>query len=291
MLSQSHAAAPWTPLGASEDELEEFLALREGLPSYVYESVIAWIRSLKAEKDWVRWDFLVDFQTALKSSLNVSTGRYTPFPKLAEFLRTLPPETMANLLDFLLAGIPRSGYNGTLAGLETVLAVGGSSWAVGIRGGRNGLVARMPSSVVDVVSEVTSASDRAGAKLGEAWDKAYGPLPQPSDAYVAAVRAVEILICPLVSPKNDRATLGTVIRDLRQQRGSWQFAMRHGDGSDTCEEVIAMLQLLWKAQNDRHGSGSYTDVSEEEAQAAVLLASTVVGWLAKGLLRRISGAM
>jgi hypothetical protein len=144
----------------------------------------------------------------------------------------------------------------------------------------------MPASVVDVVASVTSSSDRAGEKLAQAWDKAYGPEAQPTDAYVAAVRAVEILICPLVSPKSDRATLGTVIRDLRNQSSSWSFAMKHGDGIDTASDVVAVLQLLWKAQNDRHGSGEYADVTTEEAQAAVLLASTVVGWLAKGMLRR-----
>lgn len=134
---------------------------------------------------------------------------------------------------------------------------------------------------------MTTTSDMAEEKLSQAWDKAYGPDAQPTDAYVAAVRAVEILICPLVSPRSGRATLGTVIRDLRNQGGSWSFAMKHGDGADTSPKVVGVLQLLWKGQNDRHGSGDYADVSIEEAQAAVLLASTVVGWLAKGMLRRV----
>lgn len=33
-------------------------------------------------------------------------------------------------------------------------------------------------------------------------------------------------------------------------------------------------------------TGAYADVTIEEAQAAVLLATTVVGWLSKGMLRR-----
>lgn len=285
--SLSEGIAAWTPLGASEEELETFLQLREGLPDYMTESVIGWIRARKSnERDYLSWDFLIDFQTASKTPLGVPDSTMSGFKQMAAFLRNLPPQTMANLLDFILSTIPVKGYASWTNGLETILAKGGSSWAVGIRGGRNGLVARMPSSVVDVVASVTSASDRAGAKLSQAWDKAYGPDAQPTDAYVAAVRAVEILICPLVSPKSDRATLGTVIRDLRNQSGSWTFAMKHGDGTDTSTEVVAVLQLLWKGQNDRHGSGDYADVTIEEAQAAVLLASTVVGWLAKGMLRR-----
>lgn len=216
----------------------------------------------------------------------VVTGNYTKFDDMATYLRGLSPATMANLLDFMLGTSSRYDANQTAEKLETILAMGGSSWAVGVRGGRKGLVARMPAAVVDIISHVTSASDRAGEKLSQAWDKAYGPDAQPTDAYVAAVRAVEILICPLVSPNNDRATLGTAIRDLRNQDSSWTFAMRHGDGSDTSSEVVGILQLLWKGQNDRHGSAEYADVNTEEAQAAVLLASTVVGWLAKGMLRR-----
>lgn len=218
--------------------------------------------------------------------MGVATGQYTRFDDLATYLRKLSAEKMANLLDFMLGTLSTYGADEIASELEELLAKGGSSWAVGVRGGRKGLVARMPASVVDVVSHVTSASDRAGEKLSQAWDKVYGPDAQPTDAYVAAVRAVEILICPLVSPNNERATLGTVIRDLRNQSGSWTFAMKHGDGSDTSSEAVGILQLLWKGQNDRHGSRDYSDVTIEEAQAAVLLASTVVGWLAKGMLRR-----
>ncbi|WP_251421187.1 hypothetical protein [Pseudarthrobacter sp. NCCP-2145] len=286
----SGSIAPWTPLGASEEEVEEFLALREGLPPYLYESVISWIRARKVrDAGWVQWEFLVEFQAAARMSMGVPTDTYTQFDRLADYLRKLNPHTMANLLDFMLGTL--SGYyeDEYARQLEEVLATGGSSWAVGMRGGRKGLVARMPASVVDVVATVTSTSDRAGAKLSQAWDKAYGPDAQPTDAYVAAVRAVEILICPLVSPNNDRATLGTVIRDLRNQGGSWSFAMKHGDGADTSTEVVGILQLLWKGQNDRHGSYDYADVTTEEAQAAVLLASTIVGWLAKGMLRRKPG--
>lgn len=267
--------------------MEEFLSLRAGLPPYLYESVIGWIRTRKVgQSDWVSWEFLVDFQAASKTHLGVPTQRSSRFADLATFLRTLPAERLANLLDYMLGTMSLRGYEGSISALEKVLATGGSSWRVGIRGGRNGLVARMPASVVDVVASVTSTSDRAGEKLAHAWDKAYGPDAQPTDAYVAAVRAVEILICPLVSPKSDRATLGTVIRDLRNQSGSWNFAMKNGDGTDTSNEVVAVLQLLWRAQNDRHGSGDYADVNVEEAQAAVLLASTLVGWLAKGMLKR-----
>ncbi|MDN3480997.1 hypothetical protein QMA10_03550 [Arthrobacter sp. APC 3897] len=282
----SGSIAPWTPLGASEEEVEEFLALREGVPPYLYESIIRWIRARKARDRWVYWEFLVNFQAASRMSLGVTTGMYTPVDDLAIFLRTLSPEKMANLLDYMLGTLESYHADDEAQELEKSLAAGGSSWAVGVRGGRTGLVARMPASVVDVVASVTSTSDKAGAKLSQAWDKAYGPDAQPSDAYVAAVRAVEILLCPLVSPNNDRATLGTAIRDLRNQGGSWTFAMKHGDGTDTSLEIVGILQLLWKGQNDRHGSGEYADVTIEEAQAAVLLASTIVGWLAKGMLRR-----
>jgi hypothetical protein len=46
------------------------------------------------------------------------------------------------------------------------------------------------------------------------------------------------------------------------------------------------MKLLWHSHSDRHGHGDYVGVTAEESQAAVLLASTLVGWFAKGLVTK-----
>jgi hypothetical protein len=78
---------------------------------------------------------------------------------LVVFSGPLMPGKCAHADEAFCVRIALKGYDGWTGGLEKILATGGSSWAVGVGGGRNGLVARMPSSVVDVVAAVTSASD------------------------------------------------------------------------------------------------------------------------------------
>jgi hypothetical protein len=49
-----------------------------------------------------------------------------------------------------------------------------------------------------------------------------------------------------------------------------------------------MMELLWRGQHDRHGTGaddSPTDVSQEEAEAAVQIAVLLVQWFRTGVVQ------
>jgi hypothetical protein len=46
-----------------------------------------------------------------------------------------------------------------------------------------------------------------------------------------------------------------------------------------------MLKSLYRGQRDRHGSAAYSDVTHDEAKAAVLLSVTLVGWFAGDLVQ------
>jgi hypothetical protein len=53
------------------------------------------------------------------------------------------------------------------------------------------------------------------------------------------------------------------------------------------ETVADMLDLVWKGQSDRHGSPDLTapiSVSQEQAEAAMHLAVTVVQWFTTGVV-------
>jgi hypothetical protein len=51
--------------------------------------------------------------------------------------------------------------------------------------------------------------------------------------------------------------------------------------------VVAMLRTLWFGHRDRHGKPmGHTDVTHEEARAAVVLAASLVDWFASGALAR-----
>jgi hypothetical protein len=154
---------------------------------------------------------------------------------------------------------------------------------------RRCLVRRVDATVQTLVnSAVTGASASAAEYLRAAWVAAYGLHPDPDKAYDNAILAIEEQTCPLVSPQNDRATLGTVIRDLRSQNGQWELSI--GDTATgqtaTIDAVINMLNLLWKGQSRHAGSPNSRPQTQAEAEAAVHMSAALTQWLTSGVLRR-----
>ncbi|WP_328851226.1 hypothetical protein OG994_25660 [Micromonospora globbae] len=131
------------------------------------------------------------------------------------------------------------------------------------------------------------AGAEAGEHLAAAWSAAYGRQPDPDKAYDEAVLAVGALACPLVCATNPRRTLGTVIRDLRNQSGQWELTLGDKDGLPAGpDRLIEMLALLWDGQSRHAGSPNSRRQTASEAEAALHLAATLVQWLSGGILRK-----
>lgn len=174
--------------------------------------------------------------------------------------------------------------------LSDLLEAGGSAWTVG------GSPPRLLRRVVDQQREqllvAASANDAAADEISEAWVNAYGRDPDPSDAWDHAIKAVEILLHPIVSPTNARATLGTMLRDLEAKPEKWSLALATSSTTvGAVEALTGMLRLIWP-NPDRHGSGSgsYRVPTQEEAEQVVGLGVFVVGWLRTGVLRTVAPA-
>lgn len=279
----------WTPVGASSAEIEEFLSLRPGIPVYMRESIIEWMRNGRYNHEYSDLSFLRRFQTASKIYLGIKANKSARYDKLCDFLSELKDYDFVNLVHFMLSEISVN-LNGRLPhrvqSLENILASGGSSYTVGMVGGRYGLTERIPAAVADTVEEVISSSGKASELLSKAWEMAFGVNKSPSHAYSNAVKATEVFSCPLFSPKDKVATLGKDIRVLRNGEEKFHFAMQGPKNSTSTQHLLSMMELLWHSQTDRHGEADYTSVTIEEAQAAVLLSSTLVGWFSKGLVTR-----
>lgn len=278
----------WTPLGASSAEIAEFVTLRPGIPEYMRESVIGWIRNGKHDSEYTGLDFLVRFQTSAKTNLRVTAGATHSYADLSKFLRKMGPRDFANLVHFLLSEQGTYANNARVTELKEILSAGGSSYTVGMVQGRYGLLERVPAAVADIVEEVISSAGKASSLLSSAWEKAFGMNKNPSHAYSDAVKAVEVLSCPLFSPNDRLATLGKDINVLRNGEANFKFVMPGSQHTTAVQHVVSMMQLLWHSQTDRHGEENYAGVSEEEAQAAVLLASTLVGWFSKGMVKKVA---
>lgn len=134
---------------------------------------------------------------------------------------------------------------------------------------------------------IRTAGDDAADHLDTAWAAAYGPNPDPDKAYDEAVLAVETLACPLVCPNNPRRTLGTVIRDLRNQTTQWELTIGDAMGQPAGPgRLVEMLALLWEGQSRHAGAPNSRQQTQAEAEAAVHLAATLVQWLTTGVLHR-----
>ena len=124
--------------------------------------------------------------------------------------------------------------------------------------------------------------------MGAAWALAFGRDPDSTGAYREAVRAVEAALASIVSPNSDRATLGTIIKDIEAKPSKFWLHLEPDD-MDGVGAFVSQLRLLWKGQHDRHGTAD-TDaplnVTIEQAQDAVILAVQIVQWVQSGAFRR-----
>ena len=159
--------------------------------------------------------------------------------------------------------------------LEEFLSVGGSAWGVTPRG----LELRVDRTLQSTAETVFKKQARPSEHLAQAWHKAWGRSPDSSGAYREAVRAVEAAYSPIVSPKNELATLGTIIADIKNKPSKFSVRLQSDTPEENVERLLGMLQMLWKSQLDRHGTADEAvplNVSIDEARDAVALATTLV---------------
>lgn len=236
---------------------------------------------------------ILEFQSAVRVNLGIREESDLAFYKFYRMMDTWDESLIASFIDYFICHLPSVRHDPSLPRdladeLERRLDHGGSTWAVGVINGRYRLVDRVPAGVRATVESVMSREGKSSELLRQSWGKAYGVDKNPSHAYFDAVRAVEVLSCPLFSPADAEPTLGKDINVLRNGIHKFSFVMADSGKSGTSlEKVLAMMQLLWHSQTDRHGKNDYQGVSVEEAQAAVLLASTLIGFFSQGAIKRL----
>ena len=182
----------------------------------------------------------------------------------------------------------------TLAPLEEILTGAGSAYRVDVEG--RCLVRRVDPSaqtLKDLV--VTNADPTAGALLQQAWETCYGLSPSPDAAYGLAVKAVEQVICPLVSPTNPQPTLFKSRDTLLKDPSGWELAIpdpkprKEGDPTPATSagRIIALVDLLCSGHVSRHtGTPDFRTQTQEEAETALTLAITIVQLVTAGAFRR-----
>lgn len=244
-------------------------------------------------------DFLREVERNVRIPLDWRNGPASASQSLTSVMAT-NNEKLVAVVDFALKSIELGyGMNDVYEApraLDRALTEAGSVWSVaGDANAGYSLRRRITEAGDALARQAEAGSGNAASELRIAYDKAYGPDPDPSDAYRHAVKAVEAAAIPIVSPNNAAATLGTVIGDIRQRPGKFSSVLVRparkigpsGEDLEPVEVVLALMDQLWSNQTDRH-SPSDTEptvpVTPKQAEWAVHTAGLLVqvfrsGWV------------
>lgn len=192
------------------------------------------------------------------------------------------PEEQLQMIEFFLGLASPSAAEA----LEEILRLGNSAYAVSTDGKR--LEMRIAPEVKAQVEEViAAAAGSAGDHLTNAWNEAYGREQDPVKAYSESIKAAEAALAPVVSPNDLRATLGTMIGQVRANPQLYAFAIGDGANSDGVQTVLHLMQALWEGQTSRHAGVNPTrEETSAEAQTAVHIAASLVQFGSSGAFAR-----
>lgn len=225
-------------------------------------------------------------QRQLRLKVHWGLGAYEAFRDLWNRAQS-DPDLLLDIVDFCL-GSGQSHWQ-RIEALRVALDEGGSAWTVGKGSDGNWeLQRRIDPTTQALVKDAAGSNKRAEHHLAAAWSEIYGRNPSPSEGYREAVRAVETVAIPVISPNKPTATLGSLIADMRAKPVKWTTCLNPPAPIDDVGQVIGMMELLWKAQLDRHGTPDPTaplHVTPEKAEAGLHLAATLVHWFQSGVIR------
>lgn len=258
----------WVPRGVDPASRD---VLVDGVPTHLHPALMHFLRERFCRYNGMVGRWYCDYETLIeydlvarrKPSFSASLSAYgDQWPGLFSHL---DGEALLDCADWAIHQDVDHARE-----LERILLSASSAWKVGLRNENFGLVRRVPEAVQEA-AEKAMTQGSAGALLSEAWSACYGRSADSEEAYEKAIKAVEEAAAHVVSPKNTRATLGTIIRDMKSQ-GSWSVDLPGQERG----VVVAMLEALWTGQESRHGGNSYRRPTQEEAETAVTLAVALV---------------
>ena len=275
----------WQPLFDPLKREHSGETLHEGVPPHLRNRLLSWISRRLGSS--YRAANLSRIEVELRMPMDFTLGEDSAWDSLKRHMDN-DPNRMLEVINFLLAQEPT--HEDVMAGvgdvvfLEHSLSTGGSAWRATGEGGTPHLERRVPEEVQKRYDEV-SRTGRSGDHLRLAWQAMYRQNPSPTEAYDHAVKAVEVAGRPVISPTNDKSTLGTMIRDFNAKPEKWDVPLA-GDPNQGRDALRTMMQGVWHGHL-RHGDETKpVEVSAHEAEAALHTALTLVHLFSAGLVTR-----
>lgn len=274
----------WVPPNLTPDQTKNFLAIKQGIPQTARRPLARWLIQSDFASTLISTRWIYQFELEYGRSILSNYREKARADDLWRAFEDSDEHDLVAILDYRLYNLYYRSKTFPLEAstLEAMLFKSGSGWHVVDRAGHARLERRLSEGVALGVEKVVSASQQSSKLLQDAWNAAYGTVPDSTKSYANSVKAVEAAAIPVISPNNDKATLGTCIRDVASKPDKWSFTLT-GNNQQPGEQVRQMMKLLWGSQDDRHaGNKPYEPVSLQQARAAVMLATTLVGWFDAG---------
>jgi hypothetical protein len=276
----------WRPFSARVEGKPWDDALHEGIPQHLEVPLREWLRGFVPNNE---------IATRIMSRLRLAR---TPQMKPYNDLITESADYFLDIVDCalrLVKELKGSGFtSGKVKDLEELLLDSGSAYRVTLSG--DGLERRVDPTVTRGFEEsVKTASNSANSGsaagyLQQAWEEIYGLHPDPPQAYSYAIKAVESAAQSIVQPNHAKATLGTMVPEMRQAAHKFTcvIAAPGGSGRSGAEPYAALMQQLWNGQTSRHGGQVAARAeTQEEAEAGVHIAILLVYTFSSGAIVRL----
>ncbi|WP_405668963.1 hypothetical protein OG379_40405 (plasmid) [Streptomyces sp. NBC_01166] len=265
----------------------------EGMPGHLTKPLQEWVGHALESRELVNYSDEEDVERTICLRLRMSPPQR--LQTSAPYHWTLTHADGADLLDVVdavLAYKVEREVNDpeSIRRLSILLDEAGSAYRVAET--LDGLEERVTPGVRDAVrrtvadAAVAPAAGSAADHLAAAWQAAYGRSPDPTRAYSEAIKAVESAAHTVVQPNNTKATLGSMLGEIKNVRHKFTTAIPT-PSDNPIAPAEAMMRALWEGQTSRHGAQSGT-VPEtlEAARAGVHLAATLVQWFVSGAVAR-----
>ncbi len=283
----------WRPLSVRQKgNVEEWDAPVEGVPTWLHKSLLDWLYTrLLWDRDarGPREVALRAIEVKLRRPLDWSLNEHRALEFFVESC-TGNSEYFLDVVDLALQLVGGTGE--TADSLEELLITAGSAWTVAPDG--EALTRRTAPEAAQAAKDIVASGSRAGPLVAAAWKHVYGRNPNPGNGYREAVRAIEAVAYLVVIPDDRAPSLGKTIAALREApKGKYVTVFPEttldGKTQDPLEAVWKLMQLVWKSELDRHTPADDSiplSVTQEQAEAALHAAITLVQWFQRGFVRR-----
>jgi len=254
-----------------------------GVPPYMSPSLLGWVWSMVRDHD-------------LEGYVQAKQGG--PKFKTVYEAATMNDDLMLDVVDSILQHLPSLDESGDyvtqnklrvlVAALQSILAESSSAFAVDFSDGMR-LIQRVDKTAGQASDDAVERDGHASRLLKSAWSATFNRDPSPSSSFRDAVLAVESVACQAFTPGDQQPSLGKAIAHLHSNLTTWTVATLDDQQQASAETLLAMLKTVWQNYQRHLGAdGSPAQpATQDEAEAVLFLAVTIVQWFERSLVKRV----